>query len=210
MILGKAFAGKKTVATQIQEKYGGEKNVKVFNMDEIIKEALDYITPKKVDEAALEAAKKAKKGKVEEVVNVDIFEGKHSDHYKKLANSLKSQFFTEYEGELSQNTDLLNLVFDDELLVNIFIERLKLEYEGVDLTVSKSDLETGIQREKEIVEQLAELEDSQAPADDKKKGGKAAAKGAKAPDESLKEELESIRTVRPRGWILVNFPRNLN
>ena len=55
------------------------------------------------------------------------------------------------------------------------------------------------------------MEDTQPPADDgKKKGGKAAAKGGKAPDESLKEELEQIRTVTPRGWILVNFPRNLN
>ena len=45
-------------------------------------------------------------------------------------------------------------------MVNIFIERLKLEYEGVDLTVSKSDLEAGIRREKEIVDQLAEMEDT--------------------------------------------------
>ena len=36
-------------------------------MDEVIKEALDYITPKKIDEAAAqEAAKKAKKGKTDE------------------------------------------------------------------------------------------------------------------------------------------------
>lgn len=77
VILGRAFSGKKTIARQLQEKYGGDKNVRVFNIDDVVKEALDYITPKKVDEAALEAAKKAKKGKVEEVVNVDIFEGKH-------------------------------------------------------------------------------------------------------------------------------------
>ena len=70
-------------------------------MDEIIKEALDYITPKKVDEAALEAAKKAKKGKQDEVVNVDIFEGKHTGEYKKLAHDLKVNFFSDYEGELS-------------------------------------------------------------------------------------------------------------
>ena len=37
------------------EKYGGDKNIRIFNMDDVIKEALDYITPKKVDEAALEA-----------------------------------------------------------------------------------------------------------------------------------------------------------
>ena len=41
----------------------GDKKIKIFNMDEVIREALDYITPKKIDEAALEAAKKAKKGK---------------------------------------------------------------------------------------------------------------------------------------------------
>ncbi len=55
-------------------------------MDEIIKEALDYITPKKIDEAAIEASKKAKKGKQEEVVNVDIFEGKTVSEYKRIAN----------------------------------------------------------------------------------------------------------------------------
>jgi len=88
-ILGRPFSGKKTISNMLVEKFGGEKNIKVFNMDEIIKEALDYITPKKVDEAALEAQKKAKKGKVEEVVNVDIFEGKHPKEYKKIATELK-------------------------------------------------------------------------------------------------------------------------
>ncbi len=120
-------------------------------MDEIIKEALDYITPKKVDEAALEAAKKAKKGKQEEVVNVDIFEGKTVSEYKRIANQIKSQYFADYEGDnLPQTHDLANLIFDDALLVNIFVERLKVEYEGVELTVSRQDLEAGIIREKEI------------------------------------------------------------
>ena len=45
------------------EKYGGEKNIRIFNMDEIIKEALDYITPKKVDETVVDPKAKAKKGK---------------------------------------------------------------------------------------------------------------------------------------------------
>ena len=152
-ILGRAFAGKNTVAKQLQEKYGGEKQVCIFKMDDIIKEALDYITPKKVDEAALEAAKKAKKGKQEDLAPVDPFEGKHSDDYKQIATEMKNQFFSDYEGDnLPQKVDLANLVFDDQLLVNLFIERLKLEYEGVDLSVSQEDLENGIRREKELVE----------------------------------------------------------
>ena len=48
-ILGRAFSGKKTIASMLVEKYGGEKNIRVFNMDDIIKEALDYITLKKID-----------------------------------------------------------------------------------------------------------------------------------------------------------------
>ena len=96
------------------DKYGGDKNVRIFNMDDVIKEALDYITPKKVDEAALEAQKKAKKGKVEEVVNVDAFEGKHPKKYKEIATEMKSKFFSDYEGDnLPQQVDLPNLVFDD-------------------------------------------------------------------------------------------------
>lgn len=123
---------------------------------------------------------------------------------------MKEQFFKDYEGDnLPQSNDLTNLVFDDQILVNLFIERLKLEYEGVSLGVSKEDLETGIRREKELVDQLSEInqENSGAPLDSKK--GKAPPKGGKAPEESLKEELDQIRTVTPKGWILLDFPRNL-
>jgi hypothetical protein len=50
-ILGRAFSGKKTVAKQLQEQYGGQANIRIFNMDEVIMEALEYITPKKIEEA---------------------------------------------------------------------------------------------------------------------------------------------------------------
>lgn len=122
---------------------------------------------------------------------------------------MKAQYFSDYEGDnLPQTTDLANLVFDDIMLVNLFIQRLKLEYEGVDLSISQQDLETGIAREKEIQAQLAELDDTQVSADPKGKG-KGAKGGNKPPDESLREELDQIRNVSPKGWILVDFPRNL-
>ena len=66
-------------------------------MDEIIMEALEYVTPKKIDEAnATEGLKKAaykKKAKQEEAVPVDAFEGKDSEQYKEVAKSMKEQFF---------------------------------------------------------------------------------------------------------------------
>lgn len=206
-ILGRAFAGKKTIAKQLQEKYGATK-LKLFSMDEIIAEALEYIAPKKVEESQIIDPKKAKKGKVEEVVPVDIFEGKNTVPYKQVANEMKSKFFSDYEGELPSKVDLANHVFDDELLVALFLERLKLEYQGVEIDVSKEDLEAGVIREREIVQQLAELEDTIASSDPKK-GGKGAAKGGKPPEETLRDELEQIRSLEMKGWILLDFPRNL-
>jgi len=39
--------------------YGGEQSIHIFNMDEIIMEALEYVTPKKLEEAnATEGLKK--------------------------------------------------------------------------------------------------------------------------------------------------------
>ena len=53
------------------------------------------------------------------------------------------------------------------------------------------------------------MEDSHAAAEPAKKGGKPA-KGAKTGGaEELREELESIRNIAPKGWILIDFPRNL-
>lgn len=52
-------------------------------MDEIIKEAFDYVNPKKADEAV--ADPKAKKGKGEPAAAADPFEGKDANAYKEIA-----------------------------------------------------------------------------------------------------------------------------
>jgi hypothetical protein len=76
-LMGRAFSGKKTVATHLKEQLGNE--VAVLHIDEVIKEAVEYISPKKVDESVVvdPKAKGKAKGK-EEPVNVDIFEGKNT------------------------------------------------------------------------------------------------------------------------------------
>ena len=52
------------------------------------------------------------------------------------------------------------------------------------------------------------MEENQA-APDPKKASKGGAKAFINPADTLKDELETIRTVTPQGWILLNFPRNL-
>ena len=54
-------------------------------MDTIIGEALDYIAPKKVEEAVPDPKAKPKKGKQEDSGPADPFEGKKTEEYKKIA-----------------------------------------------------------------------------------------------------------------------------
>ena len=162
-ILGRAFAGKKTVAKQIQDAYGGKDNIRIFNMDEVIIEALEYIMPKKVPtQAELQAQAKvpAKKGqKVEELAPQDIFEGKNTTEYKRLGNALKNNYFPDFEGELPSKIDLTTQVIDDQILIDLFTERLRLEYENK--PVKSRDLKAGCARELEILKQLRDIEAAQ-------------------------------------------------
>jgi len=51
-------------------------------MDEVVKEALDYVNPKKNEEQAADPKARAKapaKGKAEEDKSLDVFEGKDTD-----------------------------------------------------------------------------------------------------------------------------------
>lgn len=64
-------------------------------------------------------------------------------------------------------------------------------------------------REKELIQQIEDIEAAlaAAAADPKSKGKPA--KGGPDP-EKLKAELEDIRNFKPVGWILVDFPRTLS
>lgn len=85
--MGRAFSGKKTIAKALLAKFD-LKQVKLFSMDELIKDALDYITPKKTEEAVQhdQRAKPKKGAKQEDVAPTDPFEGKDTTDYKEIGN----------------------------------------------------------------------------------------------------------------------------
>lgn len=109
-MLGSAFSGKKTLAKQLAEKLGGD--IKIFNMDEILKEALDYINPKKAAEVPVVDPKAKGKAPVAAVVAlVDPYEGKDTAVYKRITQQIKESFFQ--ADELPQKVDLVELVLED-------------------------------------------------------------------------------------------------
>jgi len=76
-LIGRAHSGKKTIAAWLKEVLGSD--VSILNLDDIIREAIEYITPKKQDESVIVDPKaKGKKGAKEEPVHIDIFEGKNT------------------------------------------------------------------------------------------------------------------------------------
>jgi hypothetical protein len=91
-LIGKASSGKKTQAQLIIEKFGADK-ITLFNMNDIVREAFNYV------DAGLKSAKsdeaadpKAKKGKEKGSDGpTDIFAGKDSSKYKEIATILLSQ-----------------------------------------------------------------------------------------------------------------------
>ena len=107
----------------MKEVLGGD--IQVLNLDDMIKEALEYISPKKQDESvAVDPKAKGKKGQKEEPVHVDIFEGKNSAQYKSLAQQIKDLYFS--AENLPRKVDLADFILDDNLLNGLVIERLKL------------------------------------------------------------------------------------
>jgi len=188
-LLGRAFSGRRTVAKQMQELLG--QDVNILHIDEIIKEAMDYIAPKEVEEAQTKVDPKAKgKGKAkDEPVVTDIFEGKNTALYKEIAQKIKDQYFN---GEqIPRKVDLAEFILDDALLNGLVVERLKLLTEGK-TAKGPEQIKQGVAREREILKQLDEIEQAaQAVAADPKAKGKGAGKGPSA--EALNAELNEIK-----------------
>jgi hypothetical protein len=91
-ILGRASSGKKTIATQLVEKFGSD--LKVFCMDKMIRECIEYANPKEKEDVVIVDPKAKAPKKVTETVAVDPFEGKNAEEYKKIGKELKSKYFS--------------------------------------------------------------------------------------------------------------------
>jgi len=124
-LMGKAQSGKKTQAQLLTEEYGDK--LTIFNMEEIIREALSYVDPGAKEEAADPKAKG--KGKPADAPS-DAFAGLDTEQYKEIASNLlkQVQVATGAESVPGKHQSLLSLVSDDMLLVQLFIEKLKLTY----------------------------------------------------------------------------------
>jgi ABC-type thiamine transport system substrate-binding protein len=96
-------------------------------MEEIVREALNYVSTEKKEEVPDPKAK-AKKGN--EPAQVDAFAGLDTTAYKQIATDLLRHVFvqTGQEKVPGKDVNLISLIKNDQQLVNLFIEKLRLTF----------------------------------------------------------------------------------
>lgn len=179
-VLGRAYSGKSTQAKALQKALGDK--VTLFDMGQVVKEALAYVDPNQAKEEQADPKAKGGKGKAAEAP-VDVFAGKDTTQYKEIATLIlkQVQLTTGNEDALpGKDVDILQLVSDDGLLVQLFIQKLKLTYSNTGPSQEEQEqlMRANIDKEQELLEQLEEAKNETAEADPKKKG-----KGARTPQE---------------------------
>ena len=87
--------------------------------------------------------------------------------------------------------------------------KLTFPSEGPSKEEQENELRDLVEKEKELLIQLEESKANDgAEADPKAKGGKGA-KATKSPEE-IQEEITKLIAASTNGWILLDFPRNIN
>lgn len=164
-------------------------------MNEVIREALNYVSVDKKEEQPEAAAGKGaaapkKGGKAAETQVVDQFAGLNTTVYKEIAAHLLKEVHisTGQQKVPGPEVDLVHLIKDDNLMASLFIEKLKLTFTQPPPTQQEreSKMRENIEKEKELRAQLIELIQNEAStenlgnAKDPKGKGKAPAKNQSA------------------------------
>lgn len=111
----------------------GANAITLFNMGEIIREALVYIDPNQNKEEAVDPKAAKQKAKAPEATPTDKYAGQDTTKYKELAEHLlkQIQLTTGNDKELpGKDADFVSLVSDDTALVQLFIQKLKLTFKA--------------------------------------------------------------------------------
>lgn len=131
-------------------------------MNEVLREALTYVhQPEKKEEVAEVVDKKGKPQKTskkDEPAIVDQFAGLNTTSYKQIASHLLTDIKvqTGQDKVPAKSVDLVSLIKDDNLLINLFIQKLKLTYHQAPPSEEERDqtMRENLQKEKELRAQL--------------------------------------------------------
>lgn len=204
-LLGPMCSGKESAVKALKETLGD--SLTVFKINDVVREALTYVHPDNQKQEDADPKAKGKKGA--DAGPADAFAGKDTEAYKAVAErALKSVQLTTGAQEIpAAGKDLADLVSDEQILVDLFCQKLKLTFDGAEAPDADQQRREKIAKEKELLEQIEEAKAAEAneAADPKGKGKKGAAKSAA----ELEDDLTQLLSLDRSGWLLVDFPRTL-
>lgn len=182
-LIGHAFAGKKTQAKLLIE---GNTHIKVYNIEELIKKTIETLEKLETPIEAHPKFKTFKKPQIEQMEKEKAAEEEKFKEMKKIITPIR---------ESISNSEFPN----DELIVNLLLEYIKQDFPEKDPNQVVEDILKKHRRKKEIMEELAKIKEEQA------KKPKAKVKE----EQQLNNELTKMSVDSNKGFILVDFPQNV-
>ena len=169
-------------------------------MELLVTEAIDFASK---NPEAIAAAPKAEE---EEKQVEDLAEESVSDFNQSEDEDQEFNLQEEFRQCGAKMQDLLldGEEISDELYVQVFVTKLRMQYAYKDPKSKQKEVKEQAKRQVEINERIRSIHDELQGEDLKKKQIKA----LETEQTTLQEELEGLQVTDPIGWVLVDFPCN--
>lgn len=181
-LIGHAFAGKKTQAKALQET---NQNLKVYNLDELIKKNIETLERLESPVEANPKYKTLKKNQIDQLIAEKAQEEEKFKEMKKLILPIRDSMKN-------------NEVVDNEVIVTFLLENIKLDFPEKDPASVLDEAVKKSKRKKEIQEELFKIKEEQAKK----------AKSKVKEEQQLITELAKITADANKGFIILDFPQN--
>ena len=167
-------------------------------MEALVQEAIDFASENPEPIAAPPKEEEEKKGEDPESSLDDIPMSEDEGEEFNLPEDMRQC------GQKMQELLLDGEEISDDLYVKVFITKLRMQYPYKDPATKQREVKDQARRQVQINDRLRAIQDELSVEDLKKK----TIKGLETEQQSLSDELETLRSTEPLGWILVDFPCN--
>lgn len=180
--IGNAFSGKTTQAKLLNSTFNG---IKVYSINLIIKNLLDIQDKVNTPIESHPKFKSLKKAQIEQMKKEKVQQEEILKPYKALLEKLNAL----------ENKEKIN----DELQINFLIQTIKLDFQYKDNQTLLNEIQAKRDRIAKLNEELKKIKEEQV------KKPKAKVKE----EQYIKEELKKMSANSYRGFIIVDFPKNV-
>ena len=201
-LIGYPFSGKKYISEKLINKYP---NLKIYSVQKILR---DYYSQYKIIAEPIENTPKFKSMKQNQIEQLKQEKKKQLDEFEPTLKLIKP-YIDLIENKDNNKNDIL--VPQDELLLNILINKIEKDFPKKDKKELENEINENKKKINNILNQIETIKNKKEKKDKKDKNIKS---NQKDKDEAailnLENDIINIKLQSIKGFILVDFPTNYN